>query len=260
MKEGICLITAAAMRLNADHRSEMVSQLLFGETFSLIETRGDWLYIEANLDTYRGWVHKSQLELTGEAESKKLRRMKSSVSVSESGVVSIDKKEGVIRVSPGSTLYFLEKGICQFVINGAIYSYSGKFNHTGPRGGKDIAGLAELFLNAPYLWGGRSCFGTDCSGLVQTVFKMAGINLPRDASVQATRGRDIHLLEEAAAGDLAFFDNEDGEITHTGILTGPSEIIHSFGLVRTDDIDHHGIFNRDSKKYTHKLRLIKRIL
>ncbi len=251
------MITVAGMRLYADHKSEMVSQLLFGETFSLIESRDDWLYIEAGFDSYRGWVHQSQAELLDEKAAARLNRLESMISVSEGEVII---EGGVIKVSPGSTLYSENGTDSEFELNGCIYRYNGRSIKTIQQISEDIEPLALLFLNSPYLWGGRSCFGTDCSGFVQTVYKMAGVILPRDASVQATRGRDIHLLEEAAPGDLVFFDNDQGEITHTGILLGPSEVIHSYGVVRVDSLDHQGIFNRDKNKYTHKLRLIKRVL
>ena len=117
-----------------------------------------------------------------------------------------------------------------------------------------------MYLDAPYLWGGRSPFGIDCSGLVQMTYKLSGIKLPRDAGQQASCGTTINLLSEAQAGDLAFFDNEEGIITHVGIILPNNQIIHASGRVRVDSLDHEGIYNVKKKQYSHKLRLIKRII
>lgn len=126
--------------------------------------------------------------------------------------------------------------------------------------GKSIVENAYMYLNAPYLWGGRSPFGIDCSGLSQMAFRLSGINIKRDAWMQAESGENVHLLDESQEGDLAFFDNEEGRITHVGIMVSKNRIIHASGQVRIDAIDHQGIFNLDTKKYSHRLRLLKRII
>jgi len=119
---------------------------------------------------------------------------------------------------------------------------------------------ALMYLNAPYLWGGRSPFGIDCSGFTQMVYKLCGIKLKRDAFMQADQGSSVHLLDESQPGDLAFFDNEEGKIIHVGILTAKNRIIHSSGNVRIDSIDHHGNFNQETKRNSNNLRLINRTL
>ena len=119
---------------------------------------------------------------------------------------------------------------------------------------------AFYFLNSPYLWGGRTPFGIDCSGFVQIAARLSGISLPRDTQEQAEEGEIINLISEAKPGDLAFFDNIDGRIIHVGIILENGQIIHASGKVRIDTIDHQGIFNEESKKYSHQLRVIKRII
>ncbi|MDD4848070.1 MAG: C40 family peptidase, partial [Bacteroidales bacterium] len=125
---------------------------------------------------------------------------------------------------------------------------------------ENVIATAKVFLNAPYLWGGKSPFGLDCSGLTQTVFNMNGITLPRDAYLQALEGETVNLIEEALPGDLLFFDNQEGRIIHVGILAHDNTIIHSSGHVRIDPVDHYGIYNKEAQSYSHKLRIIKRII
>ena len=124
----------------------------------------------------------------------------------------------------------------------------------------DIISTAYLFLHAPYLWGGKSPFGIDCSGFTQLVYKLNGYKLPRDAYQQVELGMPLSFVEEAEAGDLAFFDNEEGKIVHVGILLGDNRIIHASGCVKTDPFDHYGIFSAERGGYTHNLRVIKNIL
>jgi cell wall-associated NlpC family hydrolase len=115
-------------------------------------------------------------------------------------------------------------------------------------------------LNAPYLWGGKTPFGIDCSGFTQMVYKLNGYHLSRDASQQATQGEALSFIEESEPGDLAFFDNEEGNIIHVGIIMENNYIIHASGKVRVDRLDHLGIFNPETQKHTHKLRVIKKII
>jgi cell wall-associated NlpC family hydrolase len=120
--------------------------------------------------------------------------------------------------------------------------------------------MAESFVNSPYLWGGRSPYGIDCSGLIQVIFKMIGEKLPRDASQQVTRGETVNFMNLTQVGDLAFFDDEEGNIVHVGMILPENRIVHSSGFVKIDRIDQQGIYNIETKRYSHKLRVIKRIL
>ena len=115
-------------------------------------------------------------------------------------------------------------------------------------------------MNAPYLWGGKTPFGIDCSGLSQMVYKINGYKIPRDAKDQVNFGTDLGFIEESKEGDLAFFDNDEGEIIHVGILLKNNYIIHASGYVKIDRIDQTGIYDLNKKKHTHKLRTIKNII
>jgi cell wall-associated NlpC family hydrolase len=123
----------------------------------------------------------------------------------------------------------------------------------------NIEQIALQYINTAYLWGGRSPWGIDCSGFTQTVYNQIGIHLKRDAYQQAEQGEPLAFLSQAQMGDLAFFDNDEGKITHVGILLSNQKIIHASGKVKIEDIDNHGIINNETKKYSHKLRFIKRI-
>ena len=124
----------------------------------------------------------------------------------------------------------------------------------------DIVNTGLLYLNTPYLWGGKTPFGIDCSGFTQMVYKLNGFNILRDASQQASQGDALSFIEESSPGDLAFFDNNEGDIIHVGIIMENHRIIHAHGKVRIDLLDHSGIYNVDTQKHSHKLRVIKRIV
>lgn len=160
----------------------------------------------------------------------------------------------------GSTLYAFDG--MNFKIGKEKFVYAGQAVHedVDTLHGEHIRRFALKFLHAPYQWGGRSPFGIDCSGFTQVVFKLYGTTLPRDAYQQAELGKTLNFIHEAREGDLAFFDDEDGKITHVGIVIPDGKIIHASGKVRIDTLDHHGIYNHEEKKYTHTLRILKRVI
>jgi len=256
MTHGICILSVAPVRDQASDKSEMISQLLFGETCQILSKEKKFYLIRSSLDNYEGWVSDKQIEEISEKQYSDINN--NSTEFAFDLVCPAINETSHLPILLGSSLPFFDgmsfkAGPKNFVYNGQVISadHDGKFVHLNK--------IANKYLNAPYLWGGRSPFGIDCSGLVQTVFKMFGTALPRDASQQAKVGETIHMVTEAMAGDLAFFDNEEGNIIHVGILLEEQKIIHASGKVRIDKIDHFGIFNVDTKKYSHKLRIIKRI-
>lgn len=257
MTHGVCIQSLVPMRSESSHRSEMVSQLLFGDLFEITERHNEWIRIRCDYDNYTGWVLQAQCHITEIFEFEKLKRDSYNVCYDLVGIIEADQPFPIVL---GSYLPFLNKET--FNIGNRMYAYKGAMRNTDKciRTPAKLLEDAYMYYNAPYLWGGRSPFGIDCSGLTQMVYKLSGIKIQRDAALQVEEGRQVHLLEECVQGDLAFFENEEGAITHTGLLINSSKIIHASGRVRIDKIDHYGIFNEAQKKYTHKLRIIKRIL
>lgn len=257
MSYGICNLSIVPLRAEPSHRSEQVSQLLFGEHFSIISQQNEWIQIRTAADKYEGWIQYAQHLTLSTAEFNELEKNRPYLSYDLVQILVNHQK--IYSLVLGSTLPWYRAGSCRLGNDQFKYDGNAKIPDR-PDGIKSIVENAFMYLQAPYLWGGRSPFGIDCSGLTQMVYRLSGINLKRDAWMQAEQGESVHLLDEGLAGDLAFFDNDEGKITHVGILIARNRIIHASGRVRIDNIDHHGIFNSDTKKYTHNLRLIKRIL
>lgn len=252
---GICNLSMIPVRSEPSDRSEMTSQLLFGEAVEVIDKHEQWRKVRLMYDDYIGWIDKKQIISITEEEIKKITSRPTNATLDIVQLV-IYNQSNIIPVVLGSTLpsYFDKK----FRIGETEYLYDGNVKTFSSPDATKIIEHAYMYLNAPYLWGGRSPFGIDCSGYTQMVFKLCGIILKRDAHMQASQGQTINLLKETKAGDLAFFDNAEGKITHVGIILPDEKIIHSSGKVHVDKIDHQGIFNLETNKYTHKLRLIKR--
>jgi hypothetical protein len=237
----------------------MVTQALFGELLVVTFRKKNWCQVRLIYDNYEGWVDTKQITPLDENTFNDLNRMESRYTLELVDVVYNNTQNYPLPVLAGSFIRGLKDEI--FRVAGFEFHFSGQLNASEEEFSlNELVENAMMFLNAPYLWGGKSSFGIDCSGFTQTVFKLSGIQLLRDASEQSLQGEAISLLDEAQLADLAFFDNQDGNITHVGIYLGDNKIIHASGQVRTDTLDHQGIYNNDTKKYSHNLRLIKRII
>lgn len=254
MPDLICIVPVCPVRAEPSHRSEQVSQLLFGEAAELVEESGDFTKVKCLYDQYEGWCQTVQLEHINAV----------GFQFSANNLMANWINEVVINnyrmmVPFASVVPMAKQAIGCGEIN---IQFTGKcINSTKlDFDEKTITQLAYTFINSPYQWGGRSVFGIDCSGLTQVVFKFLNIPLQRDASQQALQGEGIGFLMEAKCGDLAFFDNEAGKITHVGILLNTNTIIHASGKVRVDSIDNFGIVSSDTGKRTHNLRVIKRMV
>jgi hypothetical protein len=251
---GICNLAIIPLRFEPSDRSEIVSQVLFGEHFEIIEQSKQWFRIRLQYDNYEGWIDSKQMQLISKSSFDQLS--KDAIILNADLIEYITAPNNVLLPIPlGSSLSFINHN----EINTANFDFEGT-KISGVKAKNSLISTAYLYLNAPYLWGGKTPFGIDCSGFTQMVYKLNGYHLLRDASQQATQGEALSFIEESEAGDLAFFDNEEGNIIHVGIIMENNYIIHASGKVRIDRLDHLGIYNPETNKHTHKLRVIKKII
>ncbi len=251
--KAITHLSVIPIREKPSDTSEMTSQLLFGEEIIILDRYKEWALCETIPDKYQGWIDTKQVTILNQDAGVGIK----SSFLSSKTAWATSSKESVL-LSFGSPLPDYEKGTFYF---GTIKYKLEKPYSTSKQKLKqeEIINLAKLFLGVPYLWGGKSFFGIDCSGFVQLIFRVSGYELPRDSGDQSKIGQNVDFIHESQPGDLAFFANEEEKITHVGIILENGHIIHASGQVRIDTIDHEGIFNKEKGKYTHKLRLIKRI-
>ncbi len=257
MVSTICPLSIVPVRKEPSDRAEMVSQWLFGETAEMLDEQENWSLLRFDHDGYEGWVDNKQLEFTKTPNTDPDLRVIDQATIADLG-------ERQVLLPYGGVVPFYEDGTILW--QGERIPVQAVTNH---RPDLERADLMELylhpFLGAPYLWGGRTPSGVDCSGLTQMLFILMGIYLPRDASEQAAEGDPVELLDLCEPGDLVFFDNDEGTIVHVGIVLtrnddGDLRVVHASGRVRIDKLDQEGIFNSDTKTYSHRLRMVRRVL
>jgi gamma-D-glutamyl-L-lysine dipeptidyl-peptidase len=258
MEKGICQLRIIPLRREPSEKSEMVSQLLFGEAYEIAERTEVWMRVTTEFDSYTGWIDNKMFSPVSEEYYHRLSR--GGYAVAGQITETILTPEGKsYAVTAGSTLGFplldgnIEIDSLHFRLNGQIHAPNPIFQI-------DVIDIARRFLRSPYLWGGRSPFGYDCSGFTQIIYKISGTRLPRDAWQQSSMGRNINLAEKIARGDLLFFSGDEGQIVHVGLAIPPHQVIHCSGMVRIDTLDEKGIFNGDIKQYTHRLHSVRRII
>jgi gamma-D-glutamyl-L-lysine dipeptidyl-peptidase len=242
------------MRAESSDRREIVSQVLFGEHFEVLEQKAQWTRIKLQYDGYEGWIDTKQYQPISAVDFAKLSD--DPIVLNGDLIEYVTANDNFLMPIPiGASLSFINHSD----VNKQGFDFEGlKVNGQKPK--SEIVTTAFLYMNAPYLWGGKTPFGIDCSGFTQMCYKLNGYKLLRDASQQATQGEPLSFIEESEPGDLAFFDNDEGRITHVGIIMENNYIIHASGKVRIDRLDHLGIYNADSNRHTHKLRVIKKYI
>lgn len=252
MKTYICDNVLVPLRCAPSHKSEMESQMLFGEKYVITDKILNWSKIALLNDNCEGWIdtnHQIPLEFNFNGKPS---------TINKPLVCHKDDNTTMVLV-PGSEIYSPDYITNSFYINNIKYNAEPSFNESWTVPSGTPADTALGFINAPYLWGGKSYLGIDCSGLTQLVCKIHGVHLPRNGSKQVLHGKEVSFLGEARKGDLLFFDNPKGEISHVGLLVDTGLIIHASGRVRIDAVDHQGIFRKEFGRYSHKLRIIKRM-
>ena len=249
MPYGICNLSIIPLKLEPSDSCGMINQMLYGEYFEILEQRQHWSRIRSGFDSYEGWLDNKQFLPISEDTYNKLQ---SEDKVFTSDLVEFisDENQNLMPIPLGSILNYIPE---------LQHHYDGGYV-SGRKAKEELIKTAYLYLNTPYLWGGKTPFGIDCSGFVQMVYKLNGYELARDSAQQAKQGESLSFIEESEPGDLAFFDNKEGEINHVGIMMGDNYIIHAHGKVRIDRIDHSGIYNAQLGRHTHQLRVIKKII
>ena len=255
MTYAICIASAAAIRKEPSHRSEMTSQLLFGETAQVLEEKEEWRKIKCSYDGYEGWLTHHLIEdITGDV-------MNTTNRIVSTGILNpITLPNSLVNIPMGASLTGFDEET-RLLWDGK-HKYHGTYRNTAqPTYQEDLLwNTLQPWMNAPYLWGGRTFMGVDCSGFVQTVYKVLGIALLRDAYQQAAQGVPVPNVVVSQPGDVAFFENEEGKITHVGIVLQDDKIIHASGKVRIDVLTDKGIFINDNNTQTHKLHSIRRMV
>ncbi|WP_229969067.1 C40 family peptidase [Pontibacter harenae] len=244
------------MRAETSDKAEIVSQLLFGECYEVVGKQDNWLQVQLASDGYRGWIDFKQHTTVTQQYFQEWTEARHPRAMDLVQVVS--DQDVRIPIGIGSYLPFFDG--MNIRVNQNFYLYNGRVSNPVASGSTaQLVKVAANFHKAPYLWGGKSIFGIDCSGFVQQVYGLCGYQMPRDAYQQVSHGEEVHFVSQTQPGDLAYFSNSEGRITHVGIMLEGQKIIHASGEVRIDTLDHNGIYNADLKRHSHQLRVIKRI-
>ena len=261
MRYGISNLSIVPVRSEPHERSEMCTQILFGEHYTIIEESARWCLIKLAFDGYEGWIDFKMVNEVNEKHFLQLAEIPQFVTTEMINVVQSKGGFSSFLIVAGSSLPHFNKTTRTFKIGGVKYKIKRNSISSDERDIREaLIENAYKYFNAPYLWGGRSPFGIDCSGFTQVLYKMVGLTIPRDTAQQAMLGDNLTFVEETFPGDLAFFDNEEGIIIHVGVILENNKIIHSSGKVRIDSLDHFGIFNADTGRYTHQMRLMRRLI
>lgn len=267
LKRAVCLLRLANMKAEPSHRSALVSQLLFGETVRLLDEQGEWLLVLTDSDHYEGWVQCSQLHAITPADEVLLASWTRYV-VQPEVSIRIDSPTGgeptthCMTIAMGSRIP-AQPATCALSMATLQFQPTAS---TAVSPGDDLRRIALMWLDTPYLWGGKTMYGADCSGFVQTLMRTQGVQLPRDAYQQAVVGEAVPVEDSLATlrvGDLMFFAdyaNPSDRVTHVGLYFGSARVLHASGTVHLASVDACGIYSALRQCYTHRLLGVRRVL
>ena len=269
---GISLHSIVPMRAEAREGAEQNTQMLFGELCEIIEEQARWKRIRLESDGQEGWVDAKMVTKMSPAEYKSYREAYtgSSAIVAMPMAYAVSENNGqTIPLTAGTRLakYQVTKDEAQKVFFGRFEVLGVGFRidpamviaKSPDLNEQNLLQTVRFFLNIPYLWGGKNAMGMDCSGFTQVIMSLFGKALKRNAGEQATQGRKISDLSKVQAGDLVFFDHEDGKISHVGVAIDSERVIHCSGRVKVEKLDFNGIFNAETGVYSHHLMAIRRV-
>lgn len=265
----ICLQPFIPMRASASEQSEMVNQMLFGDTFRIVEELPRWYKVIRDCDQYEGWIDWKTATLLKEQDYRHylsqsenallLRQPYNVISELGTGGQSVS-----LYLSWGSRIFDMDEVGIEFQVQGHRFDVP-PMSCVEPMKASSVSRnacakfllqQARMLVNVPYLWGGCSAFGLDCSGFTQTLFRFIGISLPRNASQQAELGEEVDF-GHCLAGDLAFF-GRDGKISHVGLCDNENRILHCSSRLHYDTLREDGIFSEERQEKTHNLVCIRR--
>lgn len=259
--KAISLHSVVPVRAEAREGAEQVTQMLFGELCEVLEEQLRWLHVRLETDDQEGWVDAKMLSPMKKAEYTAYHSaLKESAMVAMPMAYAVSENNGqTIPLSAGTRLPAYKDG--RFEVLGVGFRIDPSMVITQPMtmSQEQLLQAVRFFLNVPYLWGGKNAMGMDCSGFSQIILSLFGKKLLRNASEQAMQGRAVSGLRKAKAGDLVFFDHEDGRISHVGILIDTERVVHCSGRVKVEKIDEKGIFSAEQGGYTHHLVAIRRV-
>ena len=253
--------TLVPVRGEARDSAEMVTQLLFGDCVTLLAQDRQWMHVRIRDDGYEGWIDEKMVLPLSEAAYSQIQRWEYVFEPSLSATWNMPHGSLPVHLSLGCKIPVWDAEATEINLDIAGHQMSLNRNavcHYEQATPADMVNYSARYLGAPYLWGGKSLWGIDCSGFTQICFAVAGIRIPRDASQQVNEGEEI-AFEARKAGDLAFFINKKGRVHHVGIVLENGLVRHASGCVHDAQLTADGIIDISKQKLTHTLCSIKRI-